>query len=229
MFFLHLVSVNTTHIYKPFERIWIKFKKKKTKEGFMGIKFSKIELRDLGKAWLFISIAFGIVLAGGAFGVSLLKSFILAALTVGTGFLLHELGHKVVAQRYGCFAEFRADNFMLFLAVLTSFLGILFAAPGAVMIAGHISKERNGKISIAGPLVNIILGIIFLILSFIVTKGFFNELFMFGFMVNSWLALFNLIPLWILDGKKVLDWNKGIYFITLIVAIGLFACGIVLF
>ena len=55
----------------------------------MQIKFSKIELRDLGKAWLFISIAFGIVLSGGVLGASLLKSFILAALTVGTGFLFH--------------------------------------------------------------------------------------------------------------------------------------------
>ncbi len=229
MFFLHLLSVNTTLIYKAFERKGIKFKKEKTKSCFMRIKFSKTEIQDLGKAWLFISIAFGIVLSGGILGISLLKSFILAALTVGTGFLLHELGHKIVAQRYGCFAEFRADNFMLFLAVLTSFLGIVFAAPGAVMIAGHISRERNGKISVAGPLVNIILGLIFLALSYIVTQGFVNELFMFGFMVNSWLALFNMIPLWILDGKKVLDWNKGVYFVILLVAIGLFVKGIVLF
>jgi Zn-dependent protease len=196
---------------------------------FMRIQFSKIELQDLGKAWLFISIAFGIVLAEGVLGVSLFRSFILAALTVGTGFLLHELGHKIVAQRYGCFAEFRADNFMLFLAVLTSFLGIVFAAPGAVMIAGHISKERNGKISIAGPLVNIVLALIFLSLSFFIIEGFLGELFMFGFMVNSWLALFNMIPLWVLDGKKVLDWNKGVYFITLAMTLGLFIGGMVLF
>jgi Zn-dependent protease len=196
---------------------------------FMRIQFSKIELQDLGKAWLFISIAFGIVLAEGVLGVSLFRSFILAALTVGTGFLLQELGHKIVAQRYGCFAEFRADNFMLFLAVLTSFLGIVFAAPGAVMIAGHISKERNGKISIAGPLVNIVLALIFLSLSFFIIEGFLGELFMFGFMVNSWLALFNMIPLWVLDGKKVLDWNKGVYVITLAITIGLFIGGMVLF
>jgi len=196
---------------------------------FMRIQFSKIELQDLGKAWLFISIAFGIVLAEGVLGVSLFRSFILAALTVGTGFLLHELGHKIVAQRYGCFAEFRADNFMLFLAVLTSFLGIVFAAPGAVMIAGHISKERNGKISIAGPLVNIVLALIFLSLSFFIIEGFLGELFMFGFMVNSWLALFNMIPLWVLDGKKVLNWNKGVYFITLAITLGLFIGGMVLF
>ena len=195
----------------------------------MKLKFSKIELRDLGKAWLFISIAFGIVLSGGVFGLTLFKSFILAAFTVGTGFLLHELGHKIVAQRYGCFAEFRADNFMLFLAVLTSFLGVIFAAPGAVIIAGRINKEKNGIISIAGPLVNIFLAIMFLILNMIITNGFFSELFAFGFLVNSWLALFNLIPLWVLDGKKVFDWNKGVYFLTLFIAIGLFISGMGLF
>ena len=88
----------------------------------MQIKFSKIEIRDLAKAWIVISIAFAIVLSGGIFGVDFLLNVILAAITVGTGFLFHELGHKFVAQKYGCFAEFRADNYMLFLAIIISFL-----------------------------------------------------------------------------------------------------------
>lgn len=191
----------------------------------MHIKFSRIELRDLSKAWIAISIAFAIAFSGGIFyitpDVSFLQSIFFAAVTVGTGFLLHELGHKIIAQKYGCFAEFRADNMMLVVAILTSFFGFIFAAPGAVMIAGRVSKERNGKISIAGPLVNIILGLIFMTLALVVNQGFFGGLFSFAFFINSWLAVFNLIPLWILDGKKVLDWNKWIYAITVAVAIGL--------
>ena len=54
---------------------------------------------------------------------------------------------KILAQNYGCFAEFRSYNFMLLIAVFMSFFGFIFAAPGAVIISGPIGKRRNGKIS----------------------------------------------------------------------------------
>ena len=39
--------------------------------------------------------------------------------------------------------------------------GIAFAAPGAVYIHGnYISREQNGKISLAGPATNIILRVV---------------------------------------------------------------------
>ena len=186
----------------------------------MEIKFSKIEVRDLAKAWIVISIAFAIVLSSGIPGTEFFMNVILSAVTVGTGFLFHEMGHKIVAQRYGCFAEFRADNYMLLVAIVTSFFGIIFAAPGAVMIAGRVSKERNGKISIAGPGVNLVFALIFLVLAFAFQEGFVARIIAFGYLVNVWLALFNLIPFWILDGKKIWDWNKAVW--TSAVAIGIF-------
>ena len=188
----------------------------------MQIKFSKIELRDLAKAWIIISIAFAIVLSGGLLGVNFFLYIVLSAITVGTGFLLHELGHKFVAQRYGCFAEFRADNTMLLVAILTSFLGIIFAAPGAVMIAGRVSKERNGKISIAGPAVNIVLALLFLGFGFLFPTGFLGQIAFFGYLINTWLALFNLIPFWVLDGKKIWDWNKAVWGSAVAIGVVLF-------
>lgn len=195
----------------------------------MQIKFSRIEIRDLSRAWFFVSIAFAIVLSGGIFGIGkahFLQSFIIAAIAVGTGFLLHEIGHKVVAQHYGCFAEFRADMTMLVFAVLISFLGFVFAAPGAVMIMGHVSKERNGKISVAGPLVNIVLALLFLAaFVFISPLGLLGNIFSYGFIINTWLAIFNMLPFWILDGKKVLEWNKIVYFATIGFAVLLMILG----
>src|SRR3989344_1749993 len=103
------------------------------------IKTSKEEIRDLIKAWIAISIAFAIAL-NNPFDNPLnlfFQNLIVAAIAVGFGFLLHELAHKVVAQRYGCWAEFRSWDLMLLVAIaLAFFAGFVFAAPGAVFISG---------------------------------------------------------------------------------------------
>ena len=133
---------------------------------------------------------------------------LISAFTVGLGFLIHEMGHKFVAQKYGCFAEFRANMRMLVLAVMMSFLGFVFVAPGAVYIHGNLDHKKNGKIAAAGPLMNIILAVIFLIIMLFFSKGIIVQ---YGFMINSWLALFNMIPFMMFDGLKILRWNKVVY------------------
>jgi Zn-dependent protease len=181
---------------------------------------SKKELIELFIAWLMISIAFGIVLRPK--GTVILSSLTLmyvgiAALTVGVGFLLHEFAHKVVAQRYRCWAEFRADGQMLVLALIMSFFGFVIAAPGAVMIYGNVTKKQNGLISLAGPLTNLILATIFLVLGILygvsqLPHAFLGILLSMGFSVNAFLALFNMIPAWFFDGAKIWKWNKVVYF-----------------
>src|SRR3989339_681370 len=114
-----------------------------------GISTSEFELRDILKAWVAVSIAFGIILSNSV--ADFYAKFIIASLTVGIGFLFHELGHKFLAQRYGCFAEFRSFDTMLILAIAMSFFGVVFAAPGAVFISGHVNARKNGRISAAGP------------------------------------------------------------------------------
>lgn len=178
----------------------------------MRIKTSKKEIIDLTKAWIAISIAFGIILSSS---ISLQKAVFVAAFSVGLGFLLHELAHKLVAQHYRCFAEFRSFDPMLLLAIVMAFVGFVFAAPGAVMIQGYVDYRKNGIISIAGPITNLVLAVIFLGL---LALGIFPIVSQYGFVINSWLALFNMIPVWQLDGKKVFVWNKLAYFIVVAVA-----------
>ena len=176
------------------------------------------EIKDLIVAWIVISIAFGIVLrpAGSSIvSTGALGSMAIAALTVGVGFLLHELAHKVVAQKYRCWAEFRANKMMLVLALLMSFFGFVFAAPGAVMIFGRVTRRQNGLISVAGPMTNIALAIIFFALSAIGTGGFLGRLFHIGGYVNAFLALFNMLPFGVFDGKKVYNWSKRVFYSVL--------------
>ena len=175
------------------------------------ISTSEIELRDIIKAWLAVSIAFAIAMSSSILSSDFYAKFIIASLTVGIGFLFHEIGHKIAAQRYGCFAEFRSFDKMLLLAVAMSFFGFIFAAPGAVMISGHINKRRNGIISAAGPIVNLVLALGFLGLSFMQLPNLLEELAFYGFVINSWLALFNMIPFWLFDGYKILKWSKLAY------------------
>ncbi|MBW2976531.1 hypothetical protein KY347_03745 [Candidatus Woesearchaeota archaeon] len=185
------------------------------------INTSEAEIKDLIKAWIAISIAFAIVMVE-FIELSFYEVFIVSSITVGTAFLLHEMGHKIVAQKYGCFAEFRSFDQMLLLAVFMSyFLGFVFAAPGAVMISGPVGIRRNGKISAAGPGVNLALAIFFLSVLLIPPTGLIQVIAFYGFFINSWIALFNLIPLGNFDGSKILRWNKKIYAAMVALALGL--------
>jgi len=181
---------------------------------------SEKELSDLFKAWLMISIAFAIVMYGFSFSFGFYKAVILSSLTVGIAFIFHELAHKLTAQHYGCFAEFRAFNAMLILALVMSFAGFVFAAPGAVMISGPVGTRRNGKISMAGPLSNLILAAIFLSIQlFLGIKFSYGKIENLPFAINTWIALFNLIPFGNFDGRKILHWNRWVYASMIVIAL----------
>ena len=186
--------------------------------------FSVIEVRDIIIAWLALGTAFSLSIASrtslfgsGSFNETGFVYYLaLALLTVGPGFVFHELSHKFVAQRYGFWAEFRMWPMGLVLALLTSLLGFIFAAPGATYISGsNISKQENGKISIAGPAINVVIAALFLPFTFFGT-GFLADLGSFGTYINLFLALFNLLPLGPLDGAKVWRWNKLIWAVAFV-------------
>jgi len=190
------------------------------------IKFSEKELIDLLWAWAAISFAFAIILGGGfsGLGQDFTLRLILACLTVGIAFIFHELAHKFVAQKYGYWSEFRRFDSGLVLAVLMSFVGFIIAMPGAVMISGVVDKERNGKISIAGPLANLILALVFFLLGiafniFGLTGPFLGLMISYGIAINAWLALFNMIPFYPLDGSKVISWSFPAWLSVVLIAL----------
>ncbi|MBN2368310.1 site-2 protease family protein [Candidatus Woesearchaeota archaeon] len=187
------------------------------------MKFSDIEKQHLLKSWVAVSLAFAILM-GNILSSVFLVYFVIALITVGLGFLLHEIAHKYVAQKYGCWAEFRADDRMLIFAVFSAFLGFVFAAPGAVFIHGYVSKDKNGKISLAGPLMNIVLAVVFLGLQIgLQASGILFIVLNYGFRINSLIAVFNMIPFMNFDGAKIFRWNKLVYGITAAFAVLLVA------
>ncbi|SFS56458.1 metalloprotease [Halostagnicola kamekurae] len=176
------------------------------------LQFSDEELIDLAAAWITLSVAFALLLNPIHLGVGTPTEFVLSVglsfVTVGVGFLCHELAHKVVAIRYGQIAEFRADYQMLFLAIMSALIGFLFAAPGAVYHAGRITERENAMIALAGPLTNHGLALLFFPLMVLPGIGIVGHM---GVLINLFLAAFNMVPFGPLDGKSVWNWNKGVF------------------
>jgi len=185
-----------------------------------GIQTSKKEIIDLAKAWIILGLAFGIAMHGLKFNIGLIIAIVISWLTIGIGFLFHELAHKFVAQHYGRQAEFRSFDMGLLMALLFSLGGFIFAAPGAVIIKGHLTNRQNGIISAAGPATNLIVSILFIPLIFS-GIGIYTIIGLYGSTINAWLALFNMIPVAMFDGKKIWQWNKPIYLAMAIIAFAL--------
>ncbi len=176
--------------------------------------FSQKEVRDILIAWAALALAFTIAYSGGVLagssviGHNLPTLFVISFVAVGSGFVLHELMHKFTAERYGYWAEFRMWVMGIVLALVTSTLGFIFAAPGATYIQGNnVTPRQNGIISLAGPATNIVIAALFLVVASVGT-GIVYDIGAIGFPVNIFLALFNLLPIMPLDGAKVWRWNK---------------------
>lgn len=189
---------------------------------------SSTEIRDLGLAWIALSVAFVILLFRRVIfeaELSVLAILLgMCAFTAGVGFLLHELAHKVVAQRFGQVAEFRADYQMLGLAILSAMVGFLFAAPGAVVHRGRITPRQHGLIAIAGPITNLVLTGVFAAMFLLApAETLVATVASLGVWINAFLAGFNMIPYGPLDGKTVLDWNKAVFAVAFVVMGGLAA------
>lgn len=188
------------------------------------------ELKGLVISALVLALAFGIALSGGYrafFAPGLLVTvFLMCIVAVSLGFVLHEIGHRFVARRLGCFAEYTMWPAGLILAIVVSFFGFVFAAPGAVMIyprgdawgRATLTKRKVGLISITGPVMNLCLALVFILLN----TAYPMLLFSLGARINTWLAVFNLIPFGPLDGAKIFRWHKGAWIATIAVGIGLF-------
>ena len=189
------------------------------------------EVLALSIAWMVLGLSFSMKYMFSSLWwstpIALLELILLTLFIIGTSFLGHELAHKFVAQRYGAWAEFKLWTLGAIMSLVFSAVSagaFIFAAPGAVYIASRSSyigdvmdRKTNGIISIVGPLINVagagLSGFVYAILytaKIGMSIGSVN-LAIWAIQINLWLGAFNMIPFLILDGQKVLSWNRVVW------------------
>ncbi len=177
--------------------------------------FSPKELKHLAvAAVLVMGIGLSSALYPEVFGVAdlstLLSVFGVFAVILTASFLAHEIAHKVTAQKRGLWAEFRLTMWGA-VVTLISVISPLFKiiSPGAMMVSGSASLKETGEISLAGPAVNIIASAALFASAFILSP--LSEVLLLAAFLNGFMAVFNLIPIGILDGFKIFNWDKRVW------------------
>jgi Zn-dependent protease len=124
---------------------------------------------------------------------------LLFVLSIFATVFLHELGHALAAKRYG---------------IKTTDITLL--PIGGLARLERIPEKPTEElvVAIAGPLVNIVLALLTLLFITVPSWGAITEqltigvglhnFFLYFFIVNIWLSLFNLIPAFPMDGGRVL-------------------------
>jgi len=160
--------------------------------------------------------------------LSVIPRWNLIPLVVGVvvAFLTHELSHKFTAIKLGYIARFKLSKLGALLTLISAIpiIPIKMIAPGYVSIVSigkFPSVKDEGLIALAGPLSNIILSILGTVsLLFLHEVSYISLMTLLFVKVNLDIALFNLMPLLMLDGEKIFRWNAFLWgLLTIIVLI----------
>lgn len=151
-----------------------------------------------------------------AFSYPNIMNFQNVVLVVGAAFIVHELCHRFAATSMGLLARFRVWGYGLLITIVSVLLtagNFTLAAPGTVYIYTSPNKRERGLIALAGPFGNLALALMFASLRPI------SAIMGTAANVNFQLALINMLPFSILDGRHIMDWNRRIWVGIMIVTV----------
>ncbi|MEM0164165.1 MAG: site-2 protease family protein [Saccharolobus sp.] len=133
----------------------------------------------------------------------------------------HEIAHRQMARRYGCYSRFTLSFVGFWTTLLFNLIGsflhflIFFSGFTGINCGFRFNRDVEGKVSLAGPLTNLGLGFIGLLGYLVLQAGYAGLFFYYLATFNFWVAFFNLLPFWVLDGAKVFRWNFLIWAISI--------------
>jgi Zn-dependent protease len=209
-------------------------------------RFSRTEKRDLVISSILV-ILVGISMLSGTVGllsfISALNNLIFYILvglwwvpltTIGlflATFMIHEMAHKLAAQRFGMWAEFRMTANGYYMSALAILFSIPIFGTGVVFTSGAKSMEEDGKVNLAGPFSNFLVASILVVISLLIflLQGPMHFLALFvlrtGIILNAILGLFNMIPFQPFDGGTVRAWSKRIWAVQTVLLLILLLSG----
>jgi len=133
--------------------------------------------------------------------------FKFAIAVVAPAIILHEFGHKFMAMGFGTTATFHAAYKFLLLGIglkIISFPFLIFVPAFVNFSPVGLSSIQTSLIAFAGPLVNLILWLVPMIILKKVKLSRKWAYFLFlTKMINMWLFIFNMLPIPPFDGSQV--------------------------
>lgn len=169
--------------------------------------------------------------AGGGVGPIIAGSVVTGVL-VAVSFIPHVMAHRLTARSMDAYAEYELWLPGAAVAVLTGFLGFVFAATGGIktytrtgerygLMVPELDVKMIGYMALAGPLINISLSVLFAFAATtatVPTVADVNVLEL-GSRINSFIALATLVPVYPMDGYKVLRFSTRMWLLTIGMAV----------
>ena len=127
-----------------------------------------------------------------------------AVLIAAPAVLFHEFGHKFLALTFGFAATYAASLWGLAIGVFLKLISspFIFFIPGYVAISGAGTQLQFGLVALIGPLVNLILFLIFSVIEKYHLLSEYSHIIRASKQINLWLFIFNMLPIPGLDGFK---------------------------
>lgn len=210
-------------------------------EGTGAYEHSHEELRDLILSIVALGFAFTLALFGGSNTFSyvldpgFIPNFLLVTVIVGLSIVAKEMAQKGTSRALESHATYHIWSPGVIIAILSSFLGIVFAAVGGMKLASeyteragrwqiNLSPKQMGIISSIGPLMSLSIAMSLLMLSPLSpTFGLERNLFFLSAEINALIALFSMVPFGPVDGNKVLRWSITIWLFIAVMSLAVFA------
>ena len=209
-------------------------------------RFSRKEIRDLLIAGALVTLV-ALSLFGSPYGIFGALPVVADYLTSAywwypvvlvvvflSSFVIHEMAHKLVAQHYGMWSEFRMTTYGYYLSAFAILLSVPVFGTGAVFTEMSGNPDHAAKSTFAGPLSNAIISsglLVITVVSAFAMSGIhfpFGPILRWAIILNAMLGLFNMIPFPPLDGAKIFMWRKKLWALQMSVMVVLLIMGYVL-
>ncbi len=138
------------------------------------------------------------------------NTFSIFFIVSGFGIAIHEMAHRFVASRNKGISEFKFWELGTVIMLVTGGLfGLVFAKPYRTVIsnAATLEKRSMGIIMLAGPVISVVLALLFLAL--IPLGGIYSDIGNAGFSVNLLSAVYAMMPFNPMDGEKIFSWSHA--------------------